>query len=391
MFMHHRVALLVAIIFSILSINAFAVPAVTGKPVVVKYVGSIDWPQETPVTVPYLTQGDANALNDLHGDITCDIIISTPGNYHMALRDAMYGRPDLKFVGLAEQLKKLNGTTACWTTSPPINEEQIPAKSLQFKNATLQGLPALAMGPGKKMKNLVAKKYVDASTKKAFLRNRGNAMLVRADRTNKVKDICSLADKSVRLVTPRPKGSTGSEPGSFGNFSGTVFNVMDKNKDLPCHKDAEKIFNSIFSQDISKIPTKNLENTFDHKKFLSVFKDKNLRWVASSRIMHRDQPYALCNDYADVGVIFYHQALYLQKTLAPLGCDLKVVPFHSASKSSPEKKLAGNKIGTLFIAKVNGDFPKKVQEGRDLIYNFLTTSPVWGKIMNDHGIDDPRK
>jgi len=343
MLMRRRVALFFATIFSFISINAYAVPAVTGKPVVVKYVGSIYWPQETPVTVPYLTQGDANALNDLHGDISCDIIISTPGNYHMALRDAMYGRPDLKFVGLVEQLKKLNGTTACWSTSPPINEEQIAAKSLQFKNATLQGLPALAMAPGKKMDKLIEKKYVEASTKKAFLRNRGNAMLVRADRSDKVKNICSLADKSVRLVTPRPKGSTGSEPGSFGNFSGTVFN------------------------------------------------DNNLRWVASSRIMHRDQLYALCNDYADVGVIFYHQALYLKKTLEPLGCNLEIVLFHPANKSAPEKKLAGNKIGTLFIAKVNGNFSKKVQEGRDLIYKFLTTNPIWGIIMDNHGIDDPRK
>lgn len=389
MILRSTFVLILATILSMFSLNVFAVPKVTGEPVVVNYVGSIDWPQETPVTVPFLTQGDANALNDLHGDLRCDINISTPGNYHMALRDAMYGRPDLNHVGLVEQIKKLNGSTVCWTTSPPVNVEQIQAKNLQFKNINLQGLPALAMAPGKKMKKLIAKNYVDKTTKKAFLRNRGNVMLVRADRTDKIKDVCSLADPSVRLVTPRPKGSKASEPGSFGNFSGTVFNVIEKNKDLSCHKDAKKIFDNIFSQDLSKINTADLKNTFNHDKVLSVYKDKDVRWVASSRIMHRDQPYALCNDYADVGVIFYHQAYYLKKTLAPLGCNLEMVPFHT-NGTAPEKKLAGNKIGTLFIAKVNGDFPKKVLEGRDLIYDFLATNPIWGKIMDDHAIDDPR-
>jgi hypothetical protein len=367
---------------------AFAVPPVTGDPVIVKYVGSIDWPQETPVTVPFLTQGDANAINDLHGDVKCDINISTPGNYHMALRDAMYGRPDLGHTGLVEQIKTLNGATICWTTSPPINEEQIPVENVQFKNVNLRGLPALAMGPGGKMNNLVNKGYVDPLTRQPFLRNRGNVMLVRADRTDRVKDVCSLANPSVRLVTPNPPGSTASEGGSFGNFSRTVFNIMDQNDDLACNENATEIFESIFGQDISKINTEDLNNTFNHNKIAKVYKSSGVRWVASSRIMHRDQPYALCNDYADVGVIFYHQAVYLKETMAPLGCDLEIVPFHPQG-IAPETTLSGMPVGTLHIAKVAGSFDQKTLDGRDLIYNFLTTSPVWTQIMADHGMDDP--
>lgn len=370
------------------SVVVAAVPAVTGDPVIVKYVGSIDWPQETPVTVPFLTQGDANAINDMHGDVKCDINISTPGNYHMALKDAMYGRPDLGHTGLVDQIKVLNGATICWTTSPPISEEQIPVENVQFKNVNLTGLPALAMAPGKKMNNLVAKGFVDPGTRQAFLRNRGNVMLVRADRRKRVKDVCSLAKRSLRLVTPRPPGSTASEAGSFGNFSGTIFNVIDQNADLACNEDATKIFESIFSQDISKIDTEDLNNTFNHKKIVKVYKQDDVRWVASSRIMHRDQPYALCNNYADVGVIFYHQALYLKNTMAPLGCDLEIVPFHPQG-TAPETTLSGNRIGTLHIAKVVGAFPQKALDGRDLIYNFLTSSPIWTQIMDDHGMDDP--
>lgn len=367
---------------------AVAVPPVTGDPVIVKYVGSIDWPQETPVTVPYLTQGDANALNDMHGDVKCDINISTPGNYHMALKDAMYGRPDLGHTGLVETVKNLYGASICWTTSPPINEEQIPVENVQFKNVNLTGRPALAMGPGGKMNNLVNKGLVDPTTRQPFMRNRGNVMLVRADRTDRVKDVCSLANPSVRLVTPRPPGSTASEGGSFGNFSRTVFNIMDQNDDLACNENATEIFESIFGQDISKINTEGLNNTFNHNKLAKVYKGSGVRWVASSRIMHRDQPYALCNDYADVGVIFYHQAVYLKETMAPLGCDLEIVPFHPQG-TAPEITLSGMPVGTLHIAKVSGTFPQNVSDGRDLIYDFLTSSSVWTQIMAGHGMDDP--
>jgi hypothetical protein len=78
----------------------FAAPAVTGDPIIVQHLGKLEWPQDDAVTTPYLTQLSANDINDLHGDVTCDLIISTPGNYHMALLDAMKGRSDLGHVGL---------------------------------------------------------------------------------------------------------------------------------------------------------------------------------------------------------------------------------------------------------------------------------------------------
>lgn len=381
------IKLLTASMFALSSAAALAVPPVTGSPLLVKHLGSVNWPQETPTTTPFLTQGDANALNDMHGDVSCDVNISTPGNYHMALRDAMYGRPDLGHTGLVEQVAALYGTTVCWTTSPPINEEQIPVESVQFKNTTLVGLPALAMAPGKKMNNLVAKGLVDVATRQKFLVNRGNAMLVRADKNLHIDGICDLAKSTVRMVTPNPPGSSSSEGGSFGNFSGTLYNIIAGDPSLPCHNDADEIFNDIFSQDLSIINTENLANTFNHKKFLDVYKDDDLRWVASSRIMHRDIPYALCNDYADVGIIFYHQAKYLKKEMAALGCNLKIVPL-GGTEENPQP-VAGNQVGALFIAKVAGDFSANVMGARDLIYNFLTADSIWTQIMDEHGLDDP--
>ena len=166
-----------------------AVPSITGKPIIVQHLGKVAWPQEDEVTVPYLTQFVANDINDLHGDVTCDLIISTPGNYHMALRDAMKGRSDLKLVGLQKQVKEAYDVSVCWTTSPPIALQHIPAEDVQFKNIHVKGRPALAMGPGGVMDKLVSKGLVDEKTRKPFLRNKGNVILARADAAKKIKTV----------------------------------------------------------------------------------------------------------------------------------------------------------------------------------------------------------
>ncbi len=384
--------------------NSMAVPEITGDPIIVKHIGSMDWPgDKNGVAIPFLTQGDANALNDLHGEASCDVMLSTPGNYHMALQDLMHGRDDLGHPSLVDQIKDAYNLTVCWTTSPPISQEQIPAEVVQFGNLRMIGKPVLAMGPGKKMNNLVNLGLVDPTTVKNYLRNRGNAMLVRRDDddhdddedNNSTMDICYLAENDVRIVTPRPPARPGevadiaAEGGSFGNFSGTLFNIIDQNPDLDCHDKAEEIFNSYFSQNLAELDLEDLNNAFNHKKFLKVYKDDDVKWVASSRIMHRDVPYALCNDYADAGIIFYHQAKYLKREAAKFSCNLDIVAL-GGTEENPVP-MAGNKVGTLKIAKVNGDFSTEVSLAADLIYSAMTTSGgVWEIILNDHGMDFPQ-
>lgn len=364
----------------LLSNLSHAVPPVTGDPVIVQHLGKVEWPQEDAVTTPYLTQLSANDINDLHGDVSCDLIISTPGNYHMALKDAMKGRADLSHEGLQQQAKDLN-VTVCWSTSPPVSVDQINAEDLQFKNIHLTGRPALAMAPNGVMNKLVAQNLVDVTTRLPFLTNRGNVILVRADAASKINNICDLNGKT-RVVTPHPT----LEPGSFGNFSGTIYNVADLNS-FGC--DATGLFNGIFSQDASAINTSSFANPYDVANVLKVFNlgANSPRWVASSRIMHRDVPYALCHNEADAGVIFYHQAIYLKRELGLTGCELAIVPL-GGTEAVPQP-LAGNKVGGLQIAKVIGNYPQKVKDARDIIYNFLTTSTIWTQIMNDHGMDDP--
>ncbi len=121
----------------------------------------------------------------------------------MALRDTMKGRPDLGLTGLQETLETDFDVTVCWTTSPPVSLQQIPAADLQFKNIHLKGRPAIAMGSGKVMNALVSNGYVDDATRQPFLRNCGNVILVRSKMAKKIQDVCDLGGKT-RVATPNP-------------------------------------------------------------------------------------------------------------------------------------------------------------------------------------------
>ncbi len=370
--------------FFLLLTKVYAVPIVTGQPVVVQHLGKIDWPLDGAKTTPSLTQLVSNDINDLHGELSCELIISTPGNYHMALRDAMYGRSDLGHIGLLRQqgVQSQFKVSICWSTSPPIAVDQINAEKLQFKNIKMVGRPALAMAPGGVMNMLIANGQVDGATSMPFLKNQGNVILIRADKAASINNICDLGG-TTRVVTPHPD----LEPGSFGNFSGSLFNVADQNA-FGC--DATTLFNSIFTQDLTNFDLSVFDNPYDINGVISVFgrgttpQGSGAKWLASSRIMHRDVPYALCNDEADAAVLFYHQATYLKRIMFPRGCNLEIVPL-GGTVANPAP-LPGNKVGVLHVAKVNGNFANKVKDARDIIYDFLTIDPMWEQIMNTHGL-----
>ncbi len=375
--------------FFLFSTVSYAVPEVTGEPVIVQHLGKLGWPQDDVVSTPYLTQVLANDINDLHGKLSCELIISTPGNYHMALKDAMFGEPILGHVGLLEQATTLNQfkVSICWSTSPPVSIDQIAAEALQFKNIKMVGRPSLVMAPGKVMNDLVANDMVDETTRQPFLVNQGNVILIRGDKADIIKNVCDLGNTGIRVVTPNPD----LEPGSFGNFSSTIFDVADQNS-FGCI--ATDLFNSIFNkQHLADFDLSVFKNPYNIDGVLSIFgrgsapRGTGAKWVASSRIMHRDIPYALCHNEADAAVIFYHQAVYLKATLAPTGCHLIIVPL-GGTVEDPQP-LPGNRVGTLHIAKVKGSYAKKVNDARDKIYDFLTTDPIWTQILEGHGMRRP--
>lgn len=210
------------------SSTIFAVPKITGTPHIVTPESLLNWPGEFPGTTPYLTEPTANRLNDLHGQIgRCDIVLSTAGNYHMALREMWQ-------VYLKDNAKDLDIKTWYYTTSPPISPKQIANKTVQFGNLNLNCVPQVAVGPKKLMKKLIGMGVTDGKPVK-ILKNYGNVMLVKKGNPKNIKSVWDLGRKDVTLVTPNPK----MEAGSFGNFSGSVYNIAKNDPNPPAGMTAE--------------------------------------------------------------------------------------------------------------------------------------------------------
>ena len=93
------------------------IPDITGSPVIDRPT-LLEWPKDNPPAVPDLTEPTSNRLWDFHASIDdCDMVLSTAGNYHMALRDLWFDHylprfapPDLR--------------NWYYTTSPPISAQQ---------------------------------------------------------------------------------------------------------------------------------------------------------------------------------------------------------------------------------------------------------------------------
>ena len=67
------------------NISLAAMPKIVGTPVV-DTPQLLQWPTDQGLKKPNLNDPTANTLWDFHGTLdTCDLLLSTEGNYHMAL------------------------------------------------------------------------------------------------------------------------------------------------------------------------------------------------------------------------------------------------------------------------------------------------------------------
>ncbi len=337
------------------SLGAWAVPPITGKPTIVTPETLLEWPQDFPVSDPYLTEPTANRLNDFHGQISnCDIVLSTAGNYHMALREMWQ-------VYLKEYVQNLDIKTWFYTTSPPISPRQIPNGTVQFGNMNANCVPQVAVGPGKVMKKLIAQGVTEGKPM-PVVKNQGNVILVRKGNPRHIKSVWDLGRKEVTVVTPNPY----MEPGSFGNFSGSIYNIAANDLNPPKGMTAEKLFNSIFN-------SKSDDEHHEH----------HAKWVSGKRIMHREIPWAISAGEADAGVIFYHLALYFKRTFPD---KFDIVPL-GGSVENPDP-VAGNKIGVLKAVRIKGNWNKKQLAAREALMKALASDTFTG-ILKKHGINRP--
>jgi hypothetical protein len=157
------------------------------------------------------------------------------------------------------------------------------------------------------------------------------------------------------------------EPGSFGNFSGSIYNIAKNDPHPPAGMTAEKLFDSIFNSDQSGCGKGG----------------KKCSWVSGKRIMHREQPWAVSSGNADAGFIFYHLALYFTRTFPD---KFEIVPLGgTADKPEPVK---GNKVGVLQAVRIKGKWTAKQKKAQESLMKAYQSGD-FTKILKKHGIRRP--
>jgi len=327
--------------FLIWSSHVLGVPVINQKPALVA-PDILNWGLDRAPSLVDLTEPTSNRINDIHSDVKkCDIVLSTSGNYHMALSELWY-----------EHFLKNVPNIGSWvyTTSPPVSLDHTKHGELSAGNWRTSCQPSVAVGPKKVMDKLKAAHLIKGKAI-PIIQNQGNVLLVRAGNPKNIKTIWDLGRDDVKIVTSNPQ----TEPGSFGNYSNTIFNIA---KNADSEKNATILFNRIFNKD-------------KHK------------WVSGHRIHHREVPQAIVDGHADVGMMFYHLALYV-KSRFPKQFD--IIPLGGTIESP--RPLEGNKIGTLYAARIIGDTSSKSHELREYLIDKYR-SDDFTNILIKYGLKRP--
>ena len=359
----------IALSFAVLlNINtSFAdVPVITGSPTIDK-PQLLEWPLDIPSEDPDLSEPTANNINDLHARISkCDdinVVLSTAGNYHMALRDLWYEH-------YLPNNKEIIGNWF-YTTSPPISPEQITNNALTFGNVRIDCRPIIAVGPIKLMTKLQELNYLDGGPI-PVIKNQGNVILVKKGNPKKIKTIWDLGRKDVKVITSNPD----TENGSFSNYRDSVYNIALNDTNTPSNWTADSLFNAIFNSEerYNKHPGIH-ENKSHHRT--------RVKWLAGKRIHHREVPWSIAYGQADAGLIFYHLAKYMVETFPD---KFDIVPL-GGTVDAPVP-VTGNKQATLFIARIKGELNNEQYQAREELIKAYRSNEFDG-ILFKHGLLRP--
>jgi hypothetical protein len=330
-------------------LNAWAkMPKIMGTPVI-DAPQSLDWPADGGIVEPNLNDPTSNTLFDFHGIISsCDLVLSTEGNYHPALKDV--------WPIFLEKFKDQPLHNCFYTTSPPIIVEQIKSQILQFGNMYITCMPSVAVASRVVMDKLVHEGYADGSAY-ALYRDRGAVILVKKGNPKQIRSVWDLGRTDVRLVTPNPK----LEPGAFENYLSTLYGIAAHDKNPPKQMSAEDLINSIFNN-IGVDPYK---------------------WLAGARIHHRDLPWSVAYGKADAAIILYHLGLF---TLQTFPDTFDVVPL-GGTVADPHP-LEGTSISTRYVVRIKGNWSTRQLEAREKLIETLLSGD-FSKILEKRGLLRP--
>jgi Bacterial extracellular solute-binding protein len=334
------------------AVSTQAAPPITGSPVLDAPDNVLAWPVERGVQHPSLSEPTANQLNDMHATFDhCDMSFTTAGNYHMALQE-LWNTVYLPSFGDTPLRNWF------YTTSPPIVRRQIDSGVVQIGNVDVTCRPQVAAAPIGTINNLKAGGLIDGEPV-AVIKNRGNVILVKKGNPKQIRSIYDLARPDIRVVTPNPM----SEPGSFSNYAGAIYDIALHDPHPPVGMDAEKLFEAIFNsrQDDAS----------------------QAKWLAGSTIHHREVPWSVAYGHGDAAVIFYHLALHALRTFPAL---FEIVPL-GGTVEEPQP-LPGNPQEVTYLVRLKGNFTARQVEATQKLFQAYQSS-AFTAILARHGLTRP--
>lgn len=307
---------------------------------------------------PSLCEPTANLLNDFHADINrCDMVLTTAGNYHMALRElwALY----LASFPPDDPLQNW-----LYTTSPPVAEEQIENGLVRVGNLVVHCRPQVAVGPRGLMDNLAAAGLImgaggEGGSALPVSKTLGNVILVKKGNPKGIFTIWDLARNDIRLITPNPV----SESGSFRVYSSSIYQIARQDKNPPPGGTAEGLFDAIFNEAFNGGGSR--------------------RWLAGERIHHREVPWSVAYGKADASIIFYHLARHAKKMFP----DFFDIISLGGTVEEP-KPCPGNQIETLYAARIKGGWTQKQVKATEKLME-LFGSEEFTSILKKNGLTRP--
>ncbi|MBF0506244.1 MAG: substrate-binding domain-containing protein [Nitrospirae bacterium] len=337
-----------ALYFLFVSIGWAGMPVITGKPVI-DAPQLLEWQTDQGTVTPALYDPTSNILLDLHGVISsCDLVLSTEGNYYPALHDiwpiflSKFSDPPLQ--------------NAFYTTSPPITFDQIKNQILQFGNLYITCRPSVAVATKAAIDKLVDAGYTEGPVYPLY-QDRGAVILVKKGNPKHIHSVWDLGRKDVRLVMPNPV----IESGAFGSYLGTLYGIATHDKQPPKQMTAESLINTIFNS----------------------AGDDPYKWLAGARIHHRDLPWSVAYGKADAAIILYHLGLFTWQSFPDT---FDIVPL-GGTVADPQP-LMGTVIRTRFIVRIKGNWSARQLEAREKLIETLL-SPDFTTILEKRGLLRP--
>ncbi len=327
---------------------AAMLPKITGTPVIDAPL-VLHWPLDQGTLTPNLDDPTADLLHDLHGRISsCDLLLSTEGNYHMALKDV--------WPLFLAKFQDAPLTNWFYTTSPPVPVEQIANQRLQIGNLVLTCRPALVVATRRVMEKLAQAGLTEGPLTPLY-QDRGVVILVKKGNPQGIRAVWDLGREGVRLVTPNPV----LEPGAFENYASSLYQIAEHDSHPPPGMSAARLVALIF-QGQSPDPSK---------------------WLAGARIHHRDLPWCVAYGRADAAIIYYHLGKYIKETFPDL---FDLVPL-GGSLSDPQP-LPGTVITTRYLVRIKGDWSPRQLAAREKLAETLL-SPEFTEILEKRGLLRP--